>query len=453
MKSLTRITIVLVIISLTIGNFAAAQDAREQRIAEEPVEPVARRRAPEPAAPEPQPVPVPESAPMPTPEPRPVPTPMPAPPRMFTISGRTGISGVMMQGLPGIVVTDPRGYYSATVPQGWSGVVRPKKDGINFEPPEMAYARVMHDLANQDYMATKLSPPVMFGRTGNREVLVIPSTDIKAEDLAAITEDLQVMSQIFDERFKEPQEIQGVFVDFGDFFGRDSRSTEAIYMQDYGVLFLMEVNFAFSPEPKAPEKQAEETEDVDPIWQRTREKIFSPPGFGGSEFVPEEKYSADKIDQLKTELIRTLKHTANIRNIQPDEWIILTVIGKARQSEDMYQYRYFRSGSPRTRTSTSRRRSSSSSRGSYSVRGGMYGGGGMGGMAGGSMGGGMTMGGGMYGGMGGFSGEDYYSETGSASATVATVLTIRAKKSNVDDFAKGEFDFEEFQEKVEIFTY
>ena len=86
--------------------------------------------------------------------------------------------------------------------------------------------------------------------------------------------------------------------------------------------------------------------------------------------------------------------------------------------------------------------------------GGMYGGS-VGGTAGGSMGGGgfsggMTMGGGMYGGMGGFSGEDYYSETGSASTTV---LTIRAKKTDVDNFAKGEFDFEQFQEKVEIFTY
>jgi hypothetical protein len=390
------------------------------------------------------------------PEPESAPTPMPAPPvprPTLTISGITGVSGVMMQGLPGSVVTDPRGYYSAAVPQGWTGLVRPKKDGINFEPLEMAYRRVMRDLTNQDYMATKLSPQVMFGRAGGREVLVIPSTDIKAEDLTAITEDLQVMSQIFDERFKEPQEIQGVFIDFGDFFGRDSRSTEAIYMQGYGVLFLMEVNFAFSPEPEAPEKQAEETEDVDPIWQRTRERIFSPPGFRDSEFVPEEKYSADKIDRLKTELIRTLKHTANIRGIQSDEWIILTVIGKARQPGGMYQYRYLRSGSPRTRTSTSRRRSSSSSRGGYGVRGGMYGGGmSMGGMYSGSDMGGMaggSMGGGMYGGMGSH-GEDYYSQTGSASATV---LTIRAKKSDVDDFAKGEFDFERFREKVEIFTF
>jgi hypothetical protein len=304
-----------------------------------------------------------------------------------------------------------------------------------------------------------------FGLSRNRKVLVIPATNIEAENLVAITEDLQVMSHIFDERFKEPQEIQGVFVDFGDIFGRDRRSTEAIYMQGYGVLFLMEVNFAFSPSPKTKEKQAEKTEEVDPTWQRARRKIFSPPGFGGSDLVSEKKFSADEIDQLKTELIRTLKHTANIRNLQPDEWIILTVIGQARQSGGMYED-YYRSADPRTGTSRSRGRSSSRSGrsgggmygGGMDARSGMggmvgmggggygemYGGRGMGGMASGMMGGGI--GGGMYGGMGAI-----YSETGSASTTV---LTIRAKKTDVDRFAKGELDFEKFQQqKVEIFTY
>jgi hypothetical protein len=35
----------------------------------------------------------------------------------------------------------------------------------------------------------------------------------------------------------------------------------------------------------------------------------------------------------------------------------------------------------------------------------------------------------------------------------ATVLTIRAKKSDVDAFAKGELDFEKFQEKVKTVIY
>ena len=294
-----------------------------------------------------------------------------------------------------------------------------------------------------------------FGLSRNRKVLVIPSTDVEAEGLVAITEDLQVMSHIFDERFKEPQEIKGVFVDFGDFFGRSNRSTEAIYMQGYGVLFLMEVNFAFSAEPEPQEQEAQETKEyVDPDWQRAKQKLFSPQGFGGTS-VPEEQYNAQQIEQIKTELIRTLKHAANIRNLQPDEWIILTVIGQSRQSGGMYEG-YYRSAAPKSGLSRSRGRSSSNSRGGYG--GGMMGGGFGGGMGGGMMSGGMgsgSMGGQAFGGgvmMGGMStmyGEDY-SETGSASTTV---LTIRAKKLHVDAFASGDLDFERFQKKVDIFTY
>jgi len=278
---------------------------------------------------------------------------------------------------------------------------------------------------------------------------VIPDTDVKPEELDALTQDLLVMSHILDERFKGSRTIKGVFTDFGDFFGRDNRSTEAIYLQGYGALFLMEVNFAFSPPLISEEQKDEEaTEQVDPTWQRARQQIFSPkspmPGFS------EQGPGLVKFDQLKKELIETLKHAANIRNLTPDEWIILTVIGHGRQPGEFYED-YYRSAAPRSRTSRDRR----SSRGE--VEAGAYGGGmgggmsmGMGGMMGGmggmgGFGGGMGgFGGGMMGGMAG------YGEMGFPSATV---LTIRAKKSDVDDFARGELDFDQFQETVEIFTY
>ena len=77
--------------------------------------------------------------------------------------------------------------------------------------------------------------------------------------------------------------------------------------------------------------------------------------------------------------------------------------------------------------------------------GSAYGGtssGGMGGSGGGGMYGGM--GGGMMGGMGGFS---------EMSVSPATVLTIRAKKSDIDAYAKGEQILVQFEQKVQIFTY
>ena len=51
----------------------------------------------------------------------------------WTIQGSTGVPGVTMTGLPSqngqTVVTDQNGFYSAVVDYGWSGTVRPAKEG------------------------------------------------------------------------------------------------------------------------------------------------------------------------------------------------------------------------------------------------------------------------------------------------------------------------------------
>jgi hypothetical protein len=275
-----------------------------------------------------------------------------------------------------------------------------------------------------------------FSGISGRKVLVVPAEDVKVEDLAEIMEDMQIMSYIFDGRFKETRRIQGGFIDFGDFFGRDNRATEAIYLQGYGVLFSMEVNFAFSPGPKQQDQQQEQTEEpVDSTWQRAKQQMFSP---GDSRVSrgprASEEYDSRMVEELKRDLITTLKHATNIRAVKPDEWIILTVIGSGRQAGGfggggfmmggMGSYGGMMGGS------------SSGSGGSGMIGSGMGGmmGGGSGGMMGGGMGGGM----GSYGAIGDFP---------------TTVLTIRVKKSDVDAFAQSRQNYEDFRRKVQIFTY
>lgn len=402
----------------------------------------------------------------------------------YTISGQVGIPGVEMLGLPGNTVTDENGLYSTTVNYGWTGTVMPRKEGYRLKPPSRNYNKVTADLNNQNYTAEQLPQTQwQYGRTGldgrssqrtgrssgyrpaiapfaDRQVLVVPAAEVKAEDLAEIMEDMQVMSHILDERFKETRRVQGVFTDFGDFFGRDNRTTEATYLQGYGVLFSMEVNFAFSTPPKPQVQEAEQTdENVDSTWQRARQQMFSPgdsriSGGPGSA----EEYNSQMVEELKRDLITTLKHAANIRGVQPDEWIILTVIGGGRQFGGVFSGRGFMMGGMGGMYggTSSGRMGGSSGYGGGGMMGGGYGGssgsgssgmardmggGMMDGMSSGGMGGGM---GGMGGGMGGF---------GEMGVSSATVLTIRAKKSDIDAFAGGEQDIEQFRQKVQIFSY
>jgi hypothetical protein len=394
----------------------------------------------------------------------------------YRISGQVGMPGVEMQGLPGNPVTDERGYYTCTVEYGWAGTVKPVKEGYTFNPPRLSYTKVRADQTNQNYAVAQEQQkvwqfnngrwePMMaavdgrdsrrtgrstgysstIAQTASRKLLVVPAAEVKAQDIVEIIEDMQIMSHILDERFKETRRVQGVFTDFGDFFGRDNRQTEATYLQGYGVLFSMEVNFAFSTPPKPQVQEAEQTaENVDSTWQRARQQVFSPGDSRGSRGSgSSEEYNSQMVEELKRDLITTLKHAANIRGVQPEEWIILTVIGGGRQSGGGFGGGGFMMGGMGGYGGMMG--------GGYGVSGGSSGsgsGGMMGGMSGGSMGGGMM--GGMGGGMGGFSEPSFFSEMG---VSPATVLTIRAKKSDIDAFAKSEQDYEQFRSKVQIFTY
>jgi hypothetical protein len=359
-----------------------------------------------------------------------------------TISGHVlantpaGVADIRLEGLPGELVTDERGRYEAAVPYGWSGLVTPRKEGCNFEPAFREYAKVTADQREQNF--TAMTEPVVLPHAAG-EVLVVPTTAVALEKFAETAEDMRVMLDILREKLNEPRTISGVLYDYGDFFGSTGRTVEALYIQGYAAIFMMRMDFSFSPPAPQGRVDAPKQEAVDPVWQRARQRLYQPPdprkGAGSRPGGPGEM----DFNQFKDDLLRTLKHAANIRNMEPNEWVILTVIGQSGEA-----------GPP----------------GFYGggMRGGM-GGMGMGGFGGGTMGG--TVGG--YGSAsGGYSSGGFYSSSNSYSSVSggrsigrraaaptagAAVLTLQAKKGDIDAFAKGGLDVEQFQQKVKVFTY
>jgi type II secretory pathway component GspD/PulD (secretin) len=75
----------------------------------------------------------------------------------LNISGTTSVAGVEMQGLPGKVITDNAGNYIATVDWGWSGTVKPIKQGYTFMPEETPYTNLTFNQTNQDYISTPIT--------------------------------------------------------------------------------------------------------------------------------------------------------------------------------------------------------------------------------------------------------------------------------------------------------
>jgi hypothetical protein len=257
----------------------------------------------------------------------------------------------------------------------------------------------------QIYLGLPRLPKVPFShlQQSGGGILVIPSAQMKVEDLAAITEDLNVMSRIFDEKLSQSDMLTArgrMLVDLNPYFRRGNRTPEAIYLEGYGALFLLKVNMLLSA-PPAPQQQDEKIQkDTDPVWAETRRQMYEPEEVGRSRTKdqPEEKYDAEKVETLKTNLIKTLKHATNIRALKSDQLVILTIIGEGNRSDSNFTQKFFSYG----RSTGSR----------YVV--------------------------------------PTVPEV-EAESLVPTVLTICAKKSDIDAFAKGELDYEQFRKRTEIF--
>ena len=347
---------------------------------------------------------------------------------VLAVFGCAMVSYTLAQGGVSTEASSEAGTQPVVSASSESTVPVPPPSSIGVVSPAADEFEVLQEVAGGLYDALDSRRNIVSTFVGGKSssVLVIPNAEIKAEDLVAITQDLQVMAHIFHKIFTGPRLIDGIFEDYGDFFGRGSRATEAVYLQGYGTLFLMEVNIPLSSPPKAKETEKDKnTQKADSVWNQAKQEIFHPsPSRNTRVFDSTEIYDAEKVEELKSRLIKALKHAANIRNLKPDELIILTVIGKGRN----------------------------------------YGGGYGGGMSG--------YGGGYDGGMSGYGRGDYGSSTdngtsnrryrsryittksvpGGIGISAPTVLTIRAKKSDVDAFSKGDLDYDKFCEKVQILT-
>ncbi len=293
-----------------------------------------------------------------------------------------------------------------------AGFALAQSASTNTEPVPAPVPSILPDLREDkemnDLLVSMSLPSTVrraFGISGTSTVLVIPSQEIKTEELLTITEDMNVMSRIFEKNLNQTRltatEGNWVFTRgnwASDFWGRGNNTPQGMYLQGYGALFLMNVDFPLSAPPEVQEqeeKPEEEEEDVDQVWEQTRQQMYEPQETRRRRRRAERqevKYDPQKVENLKTTLIQALKHAANIRVLKPEESVILSVTGGGTSG-------------PTKVITTGRSRASA------------------------------------------------VIESTVSGDLSPTVLVIRAKRADIDTFAKGEVDLEKFREKVQILSY
>lgn len=255
---------------------------------------------------------------------------------------------------------------------------------------------------------------------GSGTVLVIPSGQTNTEDLLKINEDMNVMSRIFEKNIGQARISTGygsMFVSRNDpfsmFMGGGRGGIQSIYLQGYGALFLMKVDFPLSPSPdiRDDEKETVKAEESDPVWQEMRREMYEPENVDRRRRTdrPEEKYDAEKVENLKTTLIKALKHAVNIRTLKQDESVILTIAGSG-QAKGSTITAVTRSGENQIIVSE---RVNDGNMRTRIVQG---------------------------------------TSLDDIGLSSPSILVIRTKKSDIDEFAKGDLDFDRFRQRVQLLT-
>jgi len=238
---------------------------------------------------------------------------------------------------------------------------------------------------------------------GRALVVLSSNPDIKVE--ADLQEDLAVMYHILDKAIDDSlgsdqplRKAMGVNL----VFAPDFSQLRNAYLEGYGAMFLFKVNFPLLPSSTKSEPQKEERQGSS-AWEAARKEVFGEPADQGTASLPTvEAYSEDKVNRLQAVLLEALKNAANIRDLKPDEGVTLCVFGGTKAAPIRVWTVDDPSAAPRNDMET------------------------------------ITV---------------LPSGRFARAPQHGTILTIRAKKTDIDAFAKGQINLDEFRRNSRITSY
>ncbi|MEN6578386.1 MAG: hypothetical protein ABFD90_18720 [Phycisphaerales bacterium] len=173
-------------------------------------------------------------------------------------------------------------------------------------------------------------------------VFVVPGPHSPAESLVQITEDMVVMCRILDKAIAPvltPSDTAGA-VDLFNGQSPYSRSqTQGLYLDGYGALFFVEVGFPLTRPPQEQE-QPDAQQPGDAVWSQTVDELKGVPPRQSGPRVP--AYDAQQVENLRTALVKSLRHAANVRVHGAQDRIALVVTTRCQSGSSAYVGRGFR---------------------------------------------------------------------------------------------------------------
>jgi hypothetical protein len=250
------------------------------------------------------------------------------------------------------------------------------------------------------------------GRGLSGRTLVIRSSETDPKVAENLEEDLNVMARIL-EKAAEPHGDGPVRMVLGIpvFSTGLPKAPRNLYIEGHGAVLMLNVNFSLLPPDKAADTPSKDQGNSE--WEEAKGELYGrstpprEPSWDGGR-VKFEEYDAQRVQELKDNVLKALRNASHIRNLKNDDAITVVITGGPVN--------------PNMRNTV--------------VRKG---------------------GGGASGAGGGIGGNSYRVEVKESNmrwgADDDTTMTIKVKKSDVDAFSKGSISQEEFTKRAKLAVY
>lgn len=167
--------------------------------------------------------------------------------------------------------------------------------------------------------------------------LVLPSGEADA-DTGAIREELSIMTRVLERALNEEGERRArpFKFEFGDFAMGARSELDAMYLEGYGAVFFLEVDYPLAPGPVKAAKPEPKEGAEDDVWDKARREVRGEPEPGEDDDAglvvmetrkPARAYEAEAVESLRGRVVGVLRQARNLKCLRDGETVTVVVLG------------------------------------------------------------------------------------------------------------------------------
>ncbi|HTH50255.1 MAG TPA: hypothetical protein VMB21_22270 [Candidatus Limnocylindria bacterium] len=206
---------------------------------------------------------------------------------------------------------------------------------------EQARAEVVR--AAHDAHAKFSTMQLAFSGSAATRTLVIPAADVSGKQLGQVREELAIMSRLLN-KAADPEggARAGFRFNLGDLGFGQSTDLDALYLDGYGAVFLIDVDYPLVEPAKVTEAKPDAKPDKDAVWEKARRELAGLDRDGdldaGEDDFSEpagQPYDSEKVTALRKRLTEAFRHAANLKSVKPGEDVVVQVSGRSAPGSHM----------------------------------------------------------------------------------------------------------------------